>query len=93
MARDRLFTMLSEAHADGLIADNPVRHVKRLEEPTAEVDPFTFDEVEAILREARGQERALFTLLLLSGRRPGEALALRGMTLTSIAIRFGSGKR
>jgi integrase len=77
MARDRLFTMLREAHEDGLIADNPVRHVKRLEEPTPEVDPLTFDEVQRILQIARGQERSLFTVLLLSGMRPGEVLALR----------------
>jgi integrase len=77
MARDRLFTMFSEAQADGLISDNPVRHVKRLTEPTPEVDPFTFDEVEAILRQAQGQERTIFTVLFFTGMRPGEALALR----------------
>jgi integrase len=77
MARDRLYTMLSEAHADGLISDNPVRHVKRLEEPTPDVDPFTLEEVETIVREAQGQEGAVFTVLLFTGMRPGEALALR----------------
>jgi integrase len=77
MARDRLFTMFREAHEDGLIADNPLRHVKRLEEPTPEVDPLTFDEVQTILHIAQGQERSLFTVLLLSGMRPGEVLALR----------------
>jgi integrase len=77
MARDRLYTMFSEALQDGLISDNPVRHVKRLEEPTPDIDPFTFEEVEAILREAQGQERAILTILLLTGMRSGEALALR----------------
>jgi integrase len=77
MARDRLYTMLSEAQADGLISDNPVRHVKRLEEPTPDVDPFTLEEVKTILREAQGQERAVFTALLFTGMRPGEVLALR----------------
>jgi integrase len=77
MARDRLFTMFREAHEDGLIRDNPVRHVKRLEEPTPEVDPLTFDEVQTIFHVAQGQERSLFTVLLLSGMRPGEVPALK----------------
>jgi len=77
MARDRLFTMFKEARADGLVTDNPVLHVKRLSEPVPEIDPFTFEEVQNILREARGQERALFAVLLLTGLRPGEAIALR----------------
>jgi integrase len=77
MARDRLFTMFREAQEDGLITDNPVRNVKRLEELTPEVDPFTFEEVQTILDLAQGQERALFTVLMLSGMRPGEVLALK----------------
>jgi len=77
MARDRLFTILADAHADGLIPINPVEHVKRLAEPTPDIDPFTLEEVEKILDAAHGQERALFCLLLLTGMRPGEALALR----------------
>jgi integrase len=77
MVRDRLYTMLADAQADGLTTDNPVRHVKRLAEPTPDIDPFTLGEVEAILDVARGQERALFSVLLLTGMRPGEALALR----------------
>jgi integrase len=77
MARDRLYTMFSEAQADGLIGDNPVRHVRRLNEPMPDVDPFTLEEVQTILSEARGQERAVLTVLLLTGMRPGEALGLR----------------
>ncbi len=77
MVRDRLYTMLEDAQADGLIPLNPVSYVKRLTEPTPEIDPFTLDEVEKILDTARGQERALFSVLLLTGMRPGEALALR----------------
>lgn len=77
MARDRLYAIFSEAQSDGLVADNPVRHVRRLAEPTPEVDPFTLEEVARILAQARDQERAVFTLLLLTGMRPGEALGLR----------------
>jgi integrase len=77
MARDRLYTMLAEAQADGLIPVNPVGHVKRLAEPTPDIDPFTLEEVEKILDAAHGQARALFCVLLLTGMRPGEALALR----------------
>jgi integrase len=77
MARDRLHTMLAEAQADGLIPLNPVGYVKRLPEPTPDIDSFTLDEVEKILDAAKGQEQALFSVLLLTGMRPGEALALR----------------
>lgn len=55
MARDRLFTMLADAQADGLIPVNPVGHVKRLAEPTPDIDPFTLEEVGRILDAAKGQ--------------------------------------
>jgi integrase len=77
MVRDRLFTIFKAAVVDRLLPDNPVRHVKRFDEPVSEVDPFTLDEVRAILDTAIGQERTFLTVLLLTGLRPGEALALR----------------
>ncbi len=77
MVRDRLFGIFSAAEEDGLVADNPVRRVDRLQEPVPDVDPFTFDEVQRILQEAKDWERALLTVLFFTGMRPNEALGLR----------------
>jgi len=77
MARDRLFGIFEAAVEDELIRDNPVRLVKRLSEPVPDINPLTFEEVEKLLGLATGWEHSLFTVLLLGGLRPNEALALR----------------
>jgi len=73
----RLRTLFSTARIRKLRADNPVDYVRNLRETKPEIDPFTLDEVQALLRAARLSERTFFTILLFAGLRPGEALALR----------------
>ena len=52
-------------------------HVENLREAKSEVDPFDLDEALRIIEAAEGWERAFLTVLLFTGMRPGEALALR----------------
>jgi integrase len=72
----RLRTVFSAAKIRKLRSDNPVDYVHNLREKKPEIDPFTLDEVEALLRVVRGSERTLVTVLIFEGLRPGEALGL-----------------
>ncbi len=59
-----------------LVADNPMEYVDRLREPRPEVDPLDLNEVSRLLSAALGWERSFLTVLLFTGMRPGEVLAL-----------------
>jgi integrase len=72
----RLRTIFSTARRRRLIAEDPMVFVKNLREPKGDVDPFTFEEAERLIKTATGQDRALITLLIFCGLRPNEARAL-----------------
>jgi integrase len=73
----RLRTIFATAHRRRLIERDPMQHVENLRERKPEVDPFELPEVRRIIDAAQGWERPLVTVLLLTGLRPGEALALK----------------
>jgi integrase len=68
-------TILSIAKRRKLTED-PMVFIKNLREPKGDVDPFTLEEAERLIKTATGQDRALITVLVLCGLRPNEALAL-----------------
>ena len=53
-----------------------MEYVDRLREPKPDVDPLDLAEALRIIDAAKGWERAFLTVLLFTGMRPGEALAL-----------------
>ncbi len=73
----RLRTIFSTAKIRRFRADNPMDYVRNLRERKPEIDPFTMDEAQSLLGAAHDSERALVTVLIFAGLRPGEALGLR----------------
>jgi integrase len=73
----RLRSIFATAHRRRMIEHDPMCHVENLRERKPDVDPFDLGEVRRIVKAARGWERAFVTVLLFTGVRPGEALALR----------------
>ncbi len=76
-----LGSMFRVARRRKLVADNPMEYVERLREPRPEVDPFDLNEVRRLLSAAAGWERSFLTVLLFTGMRPGEVLALAWNTI------------
>src|SRR5215472_15778867 len=73
----RLRTIFPTARRRKLISDDPMKYVDNLRELKPDVDPLTLEEAERPLATASGQDRALFTVLIFTGLRPNEALALK----------------
>lgn len=78
-----LRSVLDDAMNDGVIDFNPLDRValKKLLSQTAEkssyeVDPFTADEIAAILKGGTDEERDLYQFWFETGLRPGELIAL-----------------
>ena len=76
MVISRLRNIFATAHRRKLIAENPMLHVKNLREPKSEVDPFDLEEALKLVKAGAGWERSFLAVLLFTGMRPGEALAL-----------------
>ena len=72
----RLRTIFATAQRRKLISDDPMKYVDNLREPKPDVDPLTLEEAERLLAAAPGQDRGIFTVLIYTGLRPNEALAL-----------------
>lgn len=72
----RLRTIFATAKRRKLIADDPMQFVRNLRQPKSEVDPFDLDEARALVEAAEGWERSFITVLIFTGMRPNEALAL-----------------
>ncbi len=72
----RLRSIFATAYRRKLIATDPMRHVANLREPRREADPFDLEETRLIIEAAEGWERSFVTVLLYTGLRPGEAIAL-----------------
>lgn len=69
--------MLDDAHIDGLIERNPAARVKNLPVKRHDPDPFTLNEITAILQACRKQQiRNLFQFAFFTGLRTGELIAL-----------------
>lgn len=60
-----------------LVEVDPMPRVGNLRTDTPEADPFSAEEVRALLDATQGWERTLLFVLLYTGLRPNEALALR----------------
>jgi integrase len=73
----RLRTIFAAAHRRRRIDADPMQHVENLRERKPEVDPFDLGEARRIIEAAKAWERTFLTVLLFTGMRPGEALALR----------------
>lgn len=78
-----LSNVLNEAVNDDLIPFNPLERVKldkiltrEQRKSDFEPDPFTMDEITAILKVATGQERNLWKFAFATGMRPSEYMAL-----------------
>ncbi len=74
----RLRTMVTVAWKRGDIprAINPMELVENVRMKGREPNPFTRDELLALLSLCQGQQRALYVTLALTGLRPSEALGL-----------------
>ncbi len=72
----RLRTIFATALRRKLVSDDPMKYVENFREPKPDVDPLTLEEAERLLSVASGQDRAIFTVLIFTGLRPNEALAL-----------------
>lgn len=69
--------MLAEAYADGIIERNPMDRIRNLAVPTEEPDPFTPEEIHAILAACTDpQHRNLFQFAFWTGLRTSEMIAL-----------------
>lgn len=66
----------ADAFADGLIPRDPMARIRNLSHRAKEPDPFSFDEVEAILAAAEGQIRNLFQFAFFTGLRTGELIGI-----------------
>ena len=72
----RLRSIFATAYRRKLVATDPMRHVANIREPRRDADPFDLEETRRIIEAAEGWERAFVTVLLYTGMRPGELIAL-----------------
>jgi len=66
----------ADAFIDGLIPRDPMARIRNLSHRAKEPDPFSFDEVEAILAATKGQVKNLFQFAFFTGLRTGELIAI-----------------
>jgi integrase len=76
MVIGRLRTMFATVRRRKLITEDPMPYVPNLREPKPEVEPFDLGEARRLIDAARGWSRAFLTVLLFTGMRPNEVLAL-----------------
>jgi len=69
--------IFNDALRDEIISINPVSLVKIPKVEKVDIQPFSEDEIFAILEQAEGQYRNFFALAFFTGMRSGEMLALR----------------
>ena len=69
--------MLNDAVKRGLIARNPVKAAETPRDPEAEIEPYSTDQMAALLATARGTRNAArWTVAMALGLRQGEVLGL-----------------
>lgn len=71
-----LRTVFEDAYVDGLIDRNPVSRIKNLSVRLEEPQPFTPNEIEAILKELPDQGKNLIQFAIWTGLRTSELIAL-----------------
>lgn len=71
--------ILNDAYDNELIEKNYLALVKvpKDENPEENINPFTLNDIQAILNASTGQNKNLFTVLFFTGMRTGECLALK----------------
>lgn len=73
-----LGTIIEDAVRDEIIPSNPVRKSKPLPAyHQKEIEPFSFDEIESILKSTSGQDKNLIATLFMTGIRTGELIGLK----------------
>lgn len=76
--RSVLSVIMSDAVHDELINSNPVSKVMKLPfQKSAEIIPFSFDEIQKILKASDGHFRNLFAVGFFTGLRTGELIGLK----------------
>ncbi len=87
--RSIFYTILDDAVIEGLIDSNPFNRVPRpavkevfdeddeIDEEDKDVNPFSLEEMRSILEEATGYKKNFFAIMVFSGVRPGELVALK----------------
>lgn len=71
-------TMFDDALKDELIAKNPFAHIKRpINKDVREKNPFSLEEIFAILKEMPESMRAFFAIGFYTGMRTGEIIGLK----------------
>jgi integrase len=72
---------LYHAHRRGKISSYPCQEIKKLEEESPDIDPFTFEEIEHLLGKLKEYRRMVYHDMILfwvaTGLRVGELCALR----------------
>ncbi|RLL52182.1 DUF3596 domain-containing protein [Mariprofundus sp. EBB-1] len=69
--------MLKDAHADGLIEQNPMDRIRNYKTRSREPQPFSLEEQKKILNVLHDQTRNLIQFAFYTGLRTGELIALR----------------
>lgn len=69
-------TILEDALNDELIDRNPFKKVQQPKVTKTDIDPFTLDEIQLILKEINPKHKPMFVLAFFSGMRWGEVIAL-----------------
>lgn len=69
--------IMNDAYADGLINRSPFQGLKGVKQKSADVYPFTLDEVRHILSNADGWFQNFLGVAFFTGMRTGELMALR----------------
>ncbi|MBI1272234.1 tyrosine-type recombinase/integrase [bacterium] len=72
-----LRSILDQEYKEGRIDRDPSISVKRQEEPKADIDPLSEEELDLVLGNIDKHYRPLFTTLAFTGARPNEIIALR----------------
>ena len=72
-----LHSIFTKAERDKQITDSPMRYIKYAAAPKSAIDPLTYEETKALLSACEGWFQAFLTVLIFTGLRPREALALR----------------
>ena len=67
MTRGLIHSIFVTAQRRKLVPENPVGYVEKLRERKSDVDPLTLEEVRALLSLAKGQQYAIFVVLLFAG--------------------------